>query len=286
LFYLKLDSSGGITTQKDINSTNDTGEGGDAIEVDSNGNVYISGYAWNGTGDDFLLIKMNSSGNMSSPNGFNEKIGFTPTYTNYTYALNVALDSANNCYFAGYSGTAAPMTAIVVKANGSGNITAPYGFAKRLDSNSHYNYLEGISIDDNDNIYLTGGIKTGSYSSLVLIKMNTSGNMTVPYGWQKTFDSTDGYDDDGWDVFIDDNGLIYISGYSGISSSVGNYLILRMNKEQGSSGDIYNNITTPYKTTVNAFTFISNPNFGTTANPFSNITDLTPTISSPGYILK
>lgn len=179
LLVIKLDSSANIIWQKTLGTAGTEGSFG-GVAVDSGGNVIVTGY----NSDDVLVAKYNSSGVLQ----WQRKFGAVKVDSlDIEYPVNVAVDSNDNIYIAGYesdqSGISYYYAGILVKYNSSGVIQWQKR-AVKSDSlpYSRRTFFYGITIDSADNIYVAGP----SYENrsnipdlypLYIAKLNTSGSV-------------------------------------------------------------------------------------------------------------
>jgi len=170
-----------------------------AITIDSSGNVYVAGFSYNGSNDDFRIIKYNSSGD---------------TILNFIYdssfldrANAIAVDSSHNIYVAGYSNNGSNDDFRIIKYNSVGDT-----IWNRTYNSGNADIAFGITLDAQGNVYVAGTSNDGVTDNMRLIKYNSSGDLT----WNKTFDS--GNRDDGRSVAVDKYGYIYIAGISGTAN--------------------------------------------------------------------
>jgi PKD repeat protein/methionine-rich copper-binding protein CopC len=205
------------------------------IIVDAVGNVYVTGrtnsanfptttgayQSTNGGGYDAFLSKFNSNGELV----YSTYLGGTGT----DYGNGVALDNNENIYIAGYSGsTNFPTTSDAYQANKS---TSNDAFMSKFNSSGelvYSSFLGGtgqdygyaITIDKNDNIYITGRtassdfpITSGAYQTSIaggadvfVTKFNSAGSLA--YSTYLGGNDTD----NGNSVAVDSNGNAYIGG--------------------------------------------------------------------------
>jgi hypothetical protein len=213
---------------------------GQAVAVDSSGNVYITGY-FNGTNVDFdpgagtdlhsvvgqkdiFLTKFDSAGNYL----FTKTMGGSSDDDGQA----VAVDSSGNVYITGYfqqtvdfnpGGTADSHTSagyediFLTKINSDGS----YGYTKTMGGNSDDDG-QAVAVDGSGNVYITGSFQqtvdfnpggtADSHTSageedIFLTKINSDGS----YGYTKTMGGTD--HDFGQSVAIDSSDTVYITGY-------------------------------------------------------------------------
>ena len=251
LFVLKLNSSGEFQWVYTVGgSNNDNGKG---IDVDSSGNVYISGIFKDtvnfGGGDitshgnfDIFVLKLNSSG------------VFQWVYhaggTGNDQAYPISVDTNGNVLVAGYFFDTANFTPASCTSRGSADI-----FVLKLTTSGLLNFIRcygstsvdypwGVDFDSAGNAYITGGFSntinfdcgntTSSGSQdIFVMKLNSSGNCQ----WVYTVGDSDM--DYGWALETDSSNNSYITGYfqdtvnfgGGNITSVGNrdVFVLKLN---------------------------------------------------------
>ena len=192
--------------------------------MDESGNIYVTGYSngtwgsplnsYTGAGtSDVVIMKLDSFGNLEWHTFYGSG--------NSDGGSGIAVDESGNIYVTGYSkdtwgSPLNPYTGdvdiVIMKLDSSGNLLwhTFYGSGNSDAGN-------GIALDESGNIYVTGYSKdtwgsplnpyTGSYD-IMIMKLDSSGNLT----WNTFYGSGD--DDLGNDIALDENGNIYVTGYS------------------------------------------------------------------------
>ncbi|MEO8085327.1 MAG: SBBP repeat-containing protein [Bacteroidota bacterium] len=233
-YVIKLDTSGSVIWGKSISGTNGT-----CMDVDLNGNIYLSGvfaadtinfdsiplYKTSGIGVyENFIVKYDSSGNVLWAKHACEE-----------YSLNhpnIKVDTTDNLYFTGdFGGQVMSFDTIhLVNADTSGNsndiFIAKYNtsgnliWVKRIGG-IQYETCGGVTLDKNGNILIGGSFQTDSvyFGSILLTnstgaadsyvcKYDTSGNTL----WAKSA----GGCGNGWDlaadVIVNANENIYLTG--------------------------------------------------------------------------
>jgi len=239
-FFAKYDTSGNYLWAKRIgNAQDDTGYG---IAVDSNGNVYITGFFQNiamdfdpgaGTANltpvgsiDIFFAKYDASGNYL----WAKRIG--SAYADQ--GNSIAVDGSGNVYITGaFKGTAdfdpGAGVANLIAATGYFDIffakydtNGNYLWAKRIGHSSYDDSGNSIAVDGSGNVYITGafrgaadfdpGAGTASLTpvggvDIFFAKYNASGN----YLWAKRIGSTG--TDAGYSIAVDGSDNVYITGW-------------------------------------------------------------------------
>lgn len=186
------------------------------VSVDSNGNAYVTGFTNNGLdgntnagGSDLFLIKYDTNGNKL----WTEQLGSASIDT----GRGVSIDGSGNVYVTGET-----------FGNLDGNTKAGYTdiFLTKYDTDGNklwtkqqgttsFDYGYGVSVDGNDNVYITGYSKgdldgntnAGNYD-VFLAKYDTDGNKL----WTEQLGTI--YEDYGYDVSVDNSGNAYVTGYT------------------------------------------------------------------------
>lgn len=175
---------------------------GNAIDIDSDGNIYVTGYAKSDDGlNDFVVLKYDQSGNK-----------LWEVYTDGEYDLNsegldIAVTANGNVYAVGYVTVSGSNTDIaVLKINSEGVVQwiKPIG-GEQEDK------AWGIVVDTDDAAYITGYITDGSYPDCYTAKLNSEdGNIE----WEDNFNGGGNHVDKAWGIVVDTDGAVYITGES------------------------------------------------------------------------
>ncbi len=243
IYILKLNSSGNYLWARRFGGTND--EHANAITLDANGNIYMTGY-FNGTVDfdsGDSVYNLTTSGNTAhafvlklNPNGqfiWAKNMGGS---NSWTVGNSIAVDANGNVYTKGvFAGTSD-----FDPNAGAANLTAPGGqtyidqvYISKLDSNGNYVWAKSLganlwdtgyslALDSNANIYSTGyfegtvdfdpGAGTANLTSagsdeIYVSKLDTNGD----YVWAKQFAGTGS--DVGMGIKLDSSNNVYTTGY-------------------------------------------------------------------------
>jgi len=223
-YTVKYNSNGNfIWEKKDWIGTGYHNNYAQCISVDDTGNVYVAGYAYNGTTyeEDYLIAKYNSSG------GTVWNLFYDHSYDK-DYAKGIAVDKYGNVYVTGgsYDGTA--WHCLITKYGTNGNLMWQ-------KDNGDSTYAKGIAVDKYGNVYVTGHIT----DNCLTIKYDTNGNKI----WQEKYDS--GWYECGCGITVDDTGNVYVTGSSVTIkyNSIGDTVWQKNNSGYGiavdSSGNVY-----------------------------------------------
>jgi hypothetical protein len=214
---IKYNSSGIQQWVKRYDGTANNNDGALSIAVDNSGNVYVTGDCMNtGTSFDYCTIKYNSSGVQQWVKIYNG-----PGNTNDN-ASSLALDNSGNIYVTGSSdGIGTYKDYCTIKYNSSGT----QQWVQRYNGSDNFvDYANSITIDNSDNIYVTG-TSTGASSSndYCTIKYNSSGTQQ----WVKIYNGPANSLDAAYSINADSSDNVYITGYSFGLGTVDDYCTIK-----------------------------------------------------------
>lgn len=212
--------------------TYDTAGGNDtatAIAVDGSGDIYVAGYAFNGTNqDDFLIVKY--------PNGGTEPTTVSPVwvelYDDTAYAGN------NNrilAIAAGSDGIA--VTGYSSKGGTDFDIlTRKYGFDKSLvrewrhsSDGSRDDRGVAVRMDSSGNVIVTGTVtNTANNTDIYTVKYAPGSDTPL---WNNLYDSTG--QDEPKGLWIDGSGDVYVAGYASTLAGHQDFFTVRYTAEIG-----------------------------------------------------
>ncbi|UCE35943.1 MAG: SBBP repeat-containing protein [Thermoplasmata archaeon] len=177
-----------------------------AIAVDSNKNVYVTGWSeGNGTNQDFATIKYDAFGNQLWAVRYNGPVN------DIDYAKSLVIDSFGNVFVTGHSdGGSTKYDLATIKYDRLGNEM----WVQRYNSPGNGNDAsDTIILDSLGNVYVTGtsydGLTNGDYATL---KYDSDGNEI----WVARYNGPGNSRELARDMTIDSLGNIYVTGRSGI----------------------------------------------------------------------
>jgi uncharacterized delta-60 repeat protein len=178
-------------------------DGARAIAVDEDGYVYVTGRSrGSGTWDDFVTIKYSSSGaqiwaRRYSSGAYNDE------------AVDIAIDPDGNVIVTGVS---------AAKDSGNDYFTIKYRPGGTTEWTRRYDgpigegdKATGVAVDSEGNVYVTGAsMGDGTNWDYCTIKYNPDGTQL----WVKRWDSPKHNSDGATGIAIDENDVVYVTGYS------------------------------------------------------------------------
>lgn len=180
-----------------------------ALAVDNNGNVYVTGYIVTlinneGTDEaDIATIKYNASGLLQWVSFYNRK--------GRDQANDLALDAAGNVYITGLSGTAEEdpdNDYVTIKYNNNG--AQQWASIYESPGNEQGGGANALALDAAGNVYITGGLSIEQELDYATVKYNNNGAQQ----WASTYDGPANGNDIAKAIGLDKNGNVYITGGS------------------------------------------------------------------------
>ena len=174
-------------------------EFGYALEVDSNGKIFVACNVNNNSSSNGSLFCFDNQGNYE----WNVSWGGD----GHDQAVDIAINSFDDIYVAGtYNNGSGIPNAFVIKFDNSGNYLGNITWG-----GSYGDEVGSISIDSEDNLYITGttsSFKIDGNSDTFIAKYNRSCNLI----WNKVIPGGAGTSNAGIDLAIDDNNYVYLVG--------------------------------------------------------------------------
>ena len=197
------------------NGTGDSLDYAVAMKIDNSGNIYVTGYSWDDiTKEDFTTLKYNRTGNplwTKRYDGAGEQ----------DRASAMALDGAGNIYVTGWSIRGTNFGFLTIKYQSNGDTA----WVRRFDTTGYNCYPSAITVDNSNNVYITGMRFGGTtYGDYLTIKYNGSGNLV----WSRVYNGLDNDYDSAAAIVVDNSGNSYVTGYS-MQNSMEDYLTIKYN---------------------------------------------------------
>jgi hypothetical protein len=209
---IKYDTDGNQQWAKTYDGPANGNDYGNSVTVDGSGNVYVTGSSAGAkTGQDYLTIKYDSSGQQL----------WASTYSspknNWDEGRSVGLDGSGNVYVTGvleYSegGSSDDWGTIKYDSSGTEQWVRIYNGPANIADEAW-----SIAVDVSGNSYVVGyshGPTSGS--DLTSIKYDTDGVQQ----WLQAYDSPKHGTDSGFDITLDSQGNVYVTGASGSGTAI------------------------------------------------------------------
>jgi uncharacterized delta-60 repeat protein len=200
-------------------------DAGSSIYVDSNGNIYVTGYSWNGSNDDMVIWRYNSNGTLDTTfNGTGFVVHNNAAGGNGSdYGNSIYVDSNGNIYVTGYSWNGSNDDMVIWRYNSNGTLDTTFngtGFVVHNNAagGNGSDVGNSIYVDSNGKIYVTGYSWDGSNDDMVIWRYNSNGILDTAFngtGFVVHNNAAGGNSSDsGNSIYVDNTGKIYVTGYS------------------------------------------------------------------------
>jgi hypothetical protein len=165
LIIVKVSASGELIWQKNLSTGNYTT--GDALAVDSDNNLYLTGQHSSGTAEELYLIKLDSNGDIVWQNSIDAG-------NNQEAGTDVVVAQSGNIYLLSFTDDT-----VLSKFTNAGSLIWSRNIV--LSQVADSSYPQGLAIDSSENCYVTGYDYTTSPRSISLVKIDASGDLV----WQQ-----------------------------------------------------------------------------------------------------
>ncbi len=190
------------------NGTTNKDDFSEALAVDVQGNVYVTGESYNSSLDcDIVTIKY-------EPNGYQSWVrSWTGLGDSVDYASDIVVDSCGNVYVCGCVWNGNDFDYITIKYYDNGDTA----WVRIYDGpGNDYDRANAISVDDSGNVYITGESDNGGYPAYATIKYDSEGNQL----WVSRYNGPGNTYDRALYIAVDGSNNVYVTGLS-VSSGTG-----------------------------------------------------------------
>lgn len=186
------------------NGVDSLDDGGNAITVDGDGNVYVAGFI--NLFQEYVTIKYDANGDTA----WVRKFRANPAFGGHARAI--AVDDGGNVYVTGNAVLLSTQSQDIytIKYNSDGDSL----WTQRFNGmTSDLDVGNAITVDDSQNVYVTGTTQVGTQNNgrnYVTIKYSTDGIER----WAAIYNGPANFWDEAYSIAVDDTGYIYVTGMS------------------------------------------------------------------------
>jgi uncharacterized delta-60 repeat protein len=205
---------------------------GYSAAIQSDGKIVVAGYRYNGSNDDFALVRYNADGSLDNTFDSDGKVT-TAIGSGSEEGFSVAIQIDGKIVVAGYSYNGLNHDFALVRYNADGSPDNTFDSDGKVTTaiGSGNDIAYSVAIQSDGKIVVAGESPNGSDDDFALVRYNTDGSL------DNTFDS-DGKvttaigssTDDGQSVAIQSDGKILVAGYS-YNGSNGDFALVRYNAD-------------------------------------------------------
>ncbi|MDQ3020112.1 MAG: SBBP repeat-containing protein [Bacteroidota bacterium] len=222
---VKYNSSGNQQWAATYNSTFSSDDAATSVDVDLNGDVFVTGHSFRGTSFyDYTTIKYNSNGVVQWVRNYNGVENY------FDKAFGVKTDDNGNAFVTGQSLKSSDGTGdfVTLKYNPSGDVqwTKTYDGPGQLDD-----LPVEMKIDKSGSIFIIGSSYSYFFSPFcgtsdyLILKYNSNSN----FEWETRYDGAGSGIDEATSLTIDDKGNSYVTGFSFDNISNYDYATIKYN---------------------------------------------------------
>ncbi|WP_207512659.1 SBBP repeat-containing protein [Longitalea luteola] len=195
---IKYDANGNEQWTARYNGPDNYLDEANALALDANGNVYVTGGSWGGGTEDFATIKYNTAGVLQWVARYDGS-----TSSGFDKARDIAVDVSGNVYVTGQS--QGDYTTIKYNTAGVQQWLAAY-------NNGSEDIANALALDARGNVYVTGSSRStnGFFEDYATIKYNAAGLEQ----WVARYDGPGHTVDIATAIAVDDDGHVYVTGHS------------------------------------------------------------------------
>lgn len=219
IVLVSLDSSGTFLWSAVPNNLGTYSYASDIL-LDQSGNAVLAGM--DAYPRDIDLSSFNSNGNQIFHSSFDGNWG------SFDRANDFVVSSTGDVIIGGTGSTQNSSDFLTIKYDANGNFKwkARYNGASNL-----IDIIWAVDVDNNGNVYVTGSSEvTANIRDIVTIKYDPNGNLI----WEKIFDGSLQLNDIPVDIKVNDQGDVYVCGYSDVNTSYSRKVILLKYSSSGS----------------------------------------------------
>ncbi|MEH2379699.1 MAG: DUF4347 domain-containing protein [Nostoc sp.] len=221
-----FNTTGKVTT--DFGSDNDYGK---SITVQPDGKILVAGGSYNGTNNDFAIVRYNSNGTLDTSFNITGKV--TTDFTNSNdYGSSITVQPDGKILVAGdsYNGTNSDFA--IARYNSNGTLDTSFNITGKIrtDFTNSNDFGSSITVQPDGKILVAGGSYNGKNYDFAIVRYNRNGSLDTSFNTtgKLTTNFTNG-DDFGNSITVQPDGKILVAG--GSDNGINNdFAIVRYNR--------------------------------------------------------
>lgn len=223
-----LGNGGKVTTA--IGSGADRGKD---LAIQADGRIVVAGYAYNGTNDDFAVVRYNTDGSLDTTFGSNGKV--TTDFGYDDQGRGVAIQTDGKIVVVGHSGTVGTYYGVWATAryNNDGSLDTTFGTGGKVttDIGSSHDWPSSVVIQSDGKIVVGGSEDNKVPTDFALARYNSDGSLDTSFGASGIVDTPigTGYDEGNGDLILQTDGKIILTGWAEVSYDQKDFALVRYN---------------------------------------------------------
>jgi len=173
-----FDTDGKVTTP--IGSRSDTAYG---VVLQSDGKIVAAGYSFNGSDNDFAIVRYNTNGSLDTTFDTDGKVT-TPIGSRSEIAFSVVLQSDGKIVAAGSSDNGSNYDFAIVRYNTDGSLDTTFDTDGKVTTpiGSRSDTAYGVVLQSDGKIVAAGYSFNGSDNDFAIVRYNTNGSLDTTFG--------------------------------------------------------------------------------------------------------
>ncbi|MEH2317470.1 DUF4347 domain-containing protein [Nostoc sp.] len=250
--------------------TTDFGNGddyGSSITVQPDGKILVAGDSYNGTNNDFAIVRYNSSGTLDTSFNITGKVT-TDFASNNDYGYSITVQPDGKILVAGGSYNGINNDFAIARYNSNGTLDTSFNITGKVitDFASDNDYGNTITVQSDGKILVAGGSYNGINNDFAIARYNSNGTLDTSFNITGKVTTDFASDNDfGFSITVQPDGKILVAGgsYNGINND---FAIARYN----SNGSLDTSFNTTGKVTTD-FASNNDSSYSITVQPDGKI---------------
>ena len=238
-----FDSDGKVTTN--LGATDDFAG---SVAVQSDGKIVAAGSTYDGSVDQFAVVRYNSDGSLDTSFGTGGRVT-TVFESGDAVAWSVAVQSDGKIVAAGYSHNGSDNDFAVVRYNSDGSLDTSFDTDGKVTTaiGSRTDSANSVAVQSDGKIVVSGYSVVGSANNFAVVRYNTDGSLDTSFDTDgKVTTAIGSVADLAFSMVVQSDGKIVAAGYSYIASGNFDFAVVRYN----SNGSLDTSFDTDGKVTT------------------------------------
>jgi uncharacterized delta-60 repeat protein len=204
-----------------------------SVTLQSDGRIVVAGASYNGSNDDFALVRYNPDGTLDTSFDGDGKLT-TAIGTSNDVAQSVTLQSDGKIVVAGYSYNGNTVDFALARYNTDGTLDTSFSDDGKLTTaiGTSSDLAQSVTLQSDGKIVVAGASYNGSNNDFALVRYNTDGTLDTTFDGDGKLTTAIGTSDDyARSVTLQSDGKIVVAGYSIIIGGNYDFALVRYNPD-------------------------------------------------------